>query len=497
MERKYADSEKRIQKTNRYLLWGSLIVLTIEVVMLYISDMLFHVNGRLMAYLMTGVTAVAAVVMFLLAYKSRMPVKRVRTIMLVIITVLHIICTALTDNAAVSCMLFAMAFVCILYYDKKLTIFYSNLVLVYMIANRIVMMVATDSGNKMENVCMMLLALVLHICVVAVNAVFTLYNGDIFGVAEDVNREQKAMMEQILDIASVVKDNTMSAKGQMHALEQSAGVMLNSMEEIAAGTLSTAESVQSQTAMTQEIQNSIQATAEKSRNMVEISEQAQEGVRHGNDAVDALNHHTEVIVSTNKLVVENMEHLQQEADAMQNFADTILEISTQTNLLALNASIESARAGEAGRGFAVVADQIRVLAEQTLASTQSITELIDKLNQGTQATARAITQSVDAMDEQVKAIDKVDKCFEHVGGRIVELGGRVSEIDDMMSGMVEANNTIIESISQLSATSEEITASTESLMEIARQNRENAVNTQSVLEKVVEKASELNRYQKS
>lgn len=494
MERKYADYETRIHKTNKYMVWGGFVILVMEVIMLYVSDMLWNIESRIPAYLMTALIVVAGVTMTMLAYKSNVPVRTVRTVMIASATFMHIICTSLVNNSAMSCMLYALAFLCILYYDKKLTVSYATVVLVYLLINRILVIMMLDDGRGLENVCVILLGIVLYICVVSVNAVFTVYNRDIFGVAEDANREQKVMLDQILDIAAVVKDNTMAVKDEMRALEQSAGVMLNSMEEIAAGTLSTAESVQSQTAMTQEIQNSIQTTAEKSRSMVEVSKQAQNGIRQGHEAVDALNRQTEVIVGTNKLVVENMEHLQQETDAMQSFADTILEISEQTNLLALNASIESARAGEAGRGFAVVADQIRVLAEQTLASTQSITELIDKLNEGTRATAQAITHSVDAMDEQVKAIGRVGESFEHVGNRIGELGENVSEIDDMMSGMVDANNTIIESISQLSATSEEITASTESLMEIARQNKENAVSTQEVLDTVVQKASELDRY---
>ncbi|MBP3888500.1 MAG: hypothetical protein J6F30_12795 [Cellulosilyticum sp.] len=63
------------------------------------------------------------------------------------------------------------------------------------------------------------------------------------------------------------------------------------------------------------------------------------------------------------------------------------------NLLALNASIEAARAGEAGKGFAVVVDEIRVLADSSKETANSI--------QGINAT---ITGSVKELITQAQAI---------------------------------------------------------------------------------------------
>lgn len=64
---------------------------------------------------------------------------------------------------------------------------------------------------------------------------------------------------------------------------------------------------------------------------------------------------------------------------IQKLADDILGIAAQTNLLALNASIEAARAGEAGRGFSVVADEIRVLADSSRETVNSIQEISGKV----------------------------------------------------------------------------------------------------------------------
>lgn len=494
LERKYADAKRRIQKTNWYMFWGSFIVLTIDTAMLYFGNLFFDINRQPTAYLMTGIYVVAEILLYCLTFRSRMDGKKIRVAMLLIITPLHMADTMLVNHAAIACMLFVMAFICILYYDKKFTIAYSNIVLFYVILNRILVIVRAGGEGRLENICTMLLAFVLHICVVSINEIFTMYNTDIFGVAEDVNREQKHMIDEILDVANVVQNNTSSATEKMRQLEKSAVLLQDSMEEIADGISATAESVQSQAEMTQEIQRTIQETAEKSKNMVAVTEQAKSSVQQGNDAVGVLNMHTENIVQMNRQVVENMENLQKDADAMKSFANNILSISTQTNLLALNASIESARAGEAGRGFAVVAEQIRILAEQTLESTRNINELISNLTNGTTATSEAINSSVNAMNEQIKAISRVDESFADVEKKMGELDRNVSDIDGMMKEMVEANNSIIESITRLSAASEKITASTESTREIVRQNKTDAVETQKILEIVAGKADELNQF---
>jgi methyl-accepting chemotaxis protein len=91
----------------------------------------------------------------------------------------------------------------------------------------------------------------------------------------------------------------------------------------------------------------------------------------------------------------------------------IAQLAAQTNLLALNATIEAARAGEAGRGFAVVASEVKDLAQETSASVEKITTVIEAIVAETDDVADTFGSTTNAVTDihalQIDIADSVQR----------------------------------------------------------------------------------------
>ncbi len=226
--------------------------------------------------------------------------------------------------------------------------------------------------------------------------------------------------------------------------------------------------------------------------MVQTSDSIDESTKKVLAISDEIGQHMERYVSVMDHAVTDMTAIGQAVnateEAIQNLEASILEISGftneiseitgQTNLLALNASIEAAHAGEQGKGFAVVADQVRVLAERSKQSNDSITSMVakimDMLNGVKSSNKRnitsvdaGITQISDARQEAVELgqlqadsrtgieriaedCDQTKKCSQHV-----------REMSDQMEELVNNSKVLANSIVEEANNQSRITGMTE------------------------------------
>jgi len=117
--------------------------------------------------------------------------------------------------------------------------------------------------------------------------------------------------------------------------------------------------------------------------------------------------------------------------------DLIRSVAEQTKLLALNATIEAARAGEAGRGFGVVATEVKALAGQSAAATESIAERI-----------RAVEESAHRCMASIDGITHV----------IDEIAGAASAIAAAVQQQSTATQEIARSMQMASTATDDVSA---------------------------------------
>ena len=146
---------------------------------------------------------------------------------------------------------------------------------------------------------------------------------------------------------------------------------------------------------------------------------------------------------------------------IQEATALIVEIASQTNLLSLNASIEAARAGENGRGFAVVADEIRNLADQSKASAEKITDIVNSLIQNSNETVQTMGNVMEVIAMQNMKLDDTRKMFESLNKEISDVNNAIGSIENEMQHLLSIKDSVYMTVENLAAIAEENAASTQ------------------------------------
>ncbi len=288
-----------------------------------------------------------------------------------------------------------------------------------------------------------------------------------------INEESERLKAQSDNSDRVSKDMYDASRSQSEAMQN----LNNTVDQLAVAVNEIAENATTLAMVVSDTrENSNQANASM-KETVEISKQGRADMEQVSEAMQG-------IKESNDELVNKINDVGKASEEITKIVGLIAEIADETNLLSLNASIEAARAGEAGKGFAVVASEIGKLAQNSAASAENISRLIDDVQAAINsvvAQAEASAENIDANSELIDtAVETFDKIYQNIE--------KSNELIDLMIKDVEK---VDEVAGNVAAISEEQAASADEILETSHHMVEQANSITQSSQDVADNSHEL------
>src|SRR6056297_2656512 len=158
-------------------------------------------------------------------------------------------------------------------------------------------------------------------------------------------------------------------------------------------------------------------------------------------------HRIEQLIQDFKIIrddyIGELEMIEKTMKSVDQFTDTITDLSERTNVLAINASIEAARAGQAGRGFAVIAAEVQGLAKSTM-------KIADEISTTIESSVHTVKDSIGTYGERLeKAVEQLAESGEKHSSVIEQLTPQIDQVSQVIEESQKLSASVTENINDV------------------------------------------------
>jgi methyl-accepting chemotaxis protein len=141
--------------------------------------------------------------------------------------------------------------------------------------------------------------------------------------------------------------------------------------------------------------------------------------------------------------IGELEMIEKTMKSVDQFTDTITDLSERTNVLAINASIEAARAGQAGRGFAVIAAEVQGLAKSTM-------KIADEISTTIESSVHTVKDSIGTYGERLQnAVEKLARSGEKHAAVIEQLTPQIDRVSEVIEESQKLSSSVTKNINDV------------------------------------------------
>lgn len=290
-------------------------------------------------------------------------------------------------------------------------------------------------------------------------------SGDEVGMIQKSAKHLSLKFREVIEKSREMSaDLTKSGNDLVESAEtvaRSSNDVTTAMAEMSKGAVSMAESVEESANNTGMIGDNIEDIASSVKEMDQFAADMKASCDEAMGALDQLIGQSKDVTQSVQDIGTTINSTNESAKSISKFTQAITNIANQTNLLSLNASIEAARAGESGRGFAVVATEISQLAEQSRASVEEITTIVNRLLDEATLSVSVLDKLNESFRQQNILLDSTKSDMEVMSQNVSYVRNTSGSISERVNQLNNAKDSLMENISDLSAISEENAASSE------------------------------------